>query len=101
MGEEPFSACVLNEDGRPAAPCGSGTNARAMVYKWLPPESSVLEIGARYGGVSCAIAHKQRQSGQVVAVEPDPVVWQALANNLATYGCNVKVVQGVVGKEDV
>merc|ERR1740129_1033371 len=72
-----------------------------MIRSWIPPESSVLEIGARYGSTSCTIAERQNQSGKVVAVEPDYVVWGALEKNLENFKCNVTLVKGVVGTKDV
>lgn len=101
FSKESSTPCVLNEHGQPAEPCHIEYNSRDMIRRWLPPGATVLEVGARYGSVSCVIATMQHQSGKVVAVEADPTVWNALDNNLKTYGCNVNVVKGVVGTTPV
>ena len=41
----------------------------------LHPTDVVLEIGARYGTVSCAVALAQNNSGRLITVEADPDVW--------------------------
>jgi len=101
FSKEETSPCVLNELGQPAWPCHIESNSRDFVRKWLPADATVLEVGARYGSVSCVIATMQHQSGKVVSVESDPAVWDALDKNLKTYGCNVKVLKGVVGTTPV
>mmetsp|Transcript_6122 Transcript_6122/g.10970 ORF Transcript_6122/g.10970 Transcript_6122/m.10970 type:complete len:350 (-) Transcript_6122:90-1139(-) len=93
--------CMLNEFGKPAEPCTIEKNSMEMVNKYIQSSAVVLEVGARYGGVSCAIAKKQSNSGNLVAVEPDPKVWEALAGNIARHSCNVNVLRGVVGTQDV
>lgn len=101
FSREETTPCVLNQFGQPAWPCHIETNSRDFVRKWLPVDATVLEVGARYGSVSCVIATMQHQSGKVVAVESDSAVWAALDKNLQTYGCNVKVLKGVVGTTPV
>lgn len=101
FSKESSTPCVLNEHGQEAWPCHIEYNSRASVRKWLPSNATVLEIGARYGSVSCVIASMQHQSGQVVSVEADPTVWEALDKNLKTYACNVNVLKGVVGTTPV
>ena len=41
----------------------------------------VLELGARYGTVSCTINKKLNYSSNQVSVEPDARVWEALETN--------------------
>lgn len=101
FSKENSTPCMLNEHGQEAWPCHIEYNSRAFVRKWLPSNASVLEIGARYGSVSCVIAGMQHQSGKVVAVEADPTVWDALDKNLKRYACNVNVLKGVVGTTPV
>jgi FkbM family methyltransferase len=93
--------CMLNEFGEPAEPCDIETNSTRTAQKWIPPKSTVLEIGARYGRVSCAIAEAQNQSGLVLSVEPDYVVLRALEGNVARHKCNVRVLYGVIGTTSV
>eukprot|EP01040_Poterioochromonas_malhamensis_P012998 gene12998-14251_t len=44
-----------------------------FVYKYVRSSDVVLELGARYGTTTCAIACTLKNSGKVVAVEPDHV----------------------------
>mmetsp|Transcript_101132 Transcript_101132/g.184592 ORF Transcript_101132/g.184592 Transcript_101132/m.184592 type:complete len:269 (+) Transcript_101132:2-808(+) len=105
FSNEQTTPCMEDEHGqqfdRQHASCTIESNSRNMVRQWLSPNATVLEVGARYGSVACVIAAMQHQSGKVVAVEPDPVVWAALDKNLQTHSCNVKVLKGVVGTTPV
>jgi len=96
FSKESSTPCVLNERGMDSY-CHIETNSRDMVRKWLPSHATVLEVGARYGSVSCVIAAMQKQSGKVVSVEPDFKIWDTLDNNLKKYACQVNVLKGVVG----
>ena len=56
------------------------------------PNSKVLELGARYGSVTCKIAESVG-SGVIVAVEPNSLLWEALEKNLASNKCEAKVIK--------
>ena len=49
-----------------------------IVEKLIKEDCIVLELGARYGTVSCRINWKLKDSKNQVSVEPDPLVWDAL-----------------------
>eukprot|EP00746_Dinoflagellata_sp_MGD_P164723 gnl/MRDRNA2_/MRDRNA2_93537_c0_seq1.p1 gnl/MRDRNA2_/MRDRNA2_93537_c0~~gnl/MRDRNA2_/MRDRNA2_93537_c0_seq1.p1 ORF type:complete len:278 (+),score=53.40 gnl/MRDRNA2_/MRDRNA2_93537_c0_seq1:75-908(+) len=91
-----YPCTFLNEHGK-SARCDIEANSGTMVQKWIQPTSVVLEVGARYGTVSCAISERLLQSGKMVAVEPDGRVWNALESNRVKHNCNFGVLQGVVG----
>ena len=42
-------------------------------------------IYARYGTTTCAVAAMQNNSGNILAVEPDHVVWAAAEVSIAIY----------------
>jgi len=67
----------------------------------ITPQDVVLEVGARYGTTSCAVAKSQGNSGNLIAVEADPSVWSVLQYNLATHSCNAHLVLGVMGEKDL
>ena len=46
-----------------------------LAIELLHPTDVVLEIGGRYGTVSCAVALAQNNSGQLITIEADPDVW--------------------------
>lgn len=81
--------------------CDMEIPSRMMVARWLPEASTTLEVGARYGSNSCAIAAKQKQSGRVVAVDADRRVWDSLEKNRLSHKCNFHTVHGVIGRQDV
>lgn len=83
-----------------ASPCDIEVHSRAGVAKWLPAKSSVLEVGARHGSNSCAIAAKQNNSGKLVSLDADQDAWESLEKNRLTHGCNFNIVHGLLGKAD-
>jgi FkbM family methyltransferase len=72
---------------------------QVLAKKYINPTSCVLELGARYGSVSCTINKKLLNKHYQVSVEPDPLVWEALHKNLKLNNCaRVNVHRGIVGK---
>ena len=73
--------------------CGASINTHTnewheqiLALQHVQPHHRVLELGARYGTVSCALQYNR--PARHVAVEPDARVWAALAANLAANdGC--------------
>jgi len=54
---------------------------RFLIRTYLPKNACVLELGARYGTVSCVISEVLEDPTKHVAVEPDPSVIEALTKN--------------------
>ena len=50
--------------------------------QYIHPDDKVLELGARYGGVSITINKILNDKTKHVAVEPDPIVWEALERSV-------------------
>ena len=48
---------------------------------YILPDDVVLELGGRYGSVSCIINSKLNNKTNEVVVEPDQRVWDALEKN--------------------
>ena len=70
-----------------------------LANHYIEGEDVVLELGARYGSVSCTInANLNCKTNQVV-VEPDDRVWAALARNKAANGCGFHIVEGFVSSK--
>lgn len=95
--EKQQQACsFLNESFAPSISCTleKPTAADAMAY--VRPGSTILEIGARYGSVSCTLAALTENSGRVVSVEPDSTVWPVLTANLASHRCSIRLLQGAI-----
>jgi precorrin-6B methylase 2 len=56
-------------------------NEQNQAKKYIEENDIVLELGARYGSVSCTINCKLSNKNNQVVVEPDQRVWEALEKN--------------------
>lgn len=72
-----------------------------LASRFIEPNDVVLELGARYGSVSCVINKKLYDGTKHVAVEPDSRVWEALEYNKKYHNCSFQIVKGVISKEDL
>jgi len=86
----------INETGGPVHRQGCLQRKASLVMDHVPVGAKVLEMGARFGVVTCAIARKVGPKGQVIAVEPDKRVWPALEHNLKHFCPQVKLIKGAV-----
>ena len=77
------------------------TALHEAVRRVVTRADTVLEIGARYGTTSCQVAAAQNNSGRLISVEPDPVVWVAAEFNKLTHNCAGYSLLGVLGGRDV
>jgi FkbM family methyltransferase len=59
----------------------------------------VLELGARYGSVSCVINSKLNNKNNQVVVEPDDRVWDALEKNKKRNNCEFNIVKGFISNK--
>ncbi len=69
---------------------------REDVATYLDPDAKVLEIGARFGTVSCTINAKLNVKTNQVSLEPDSEVWEVLRNNRAATGSRFHIVTGTL-----
>jgi len=67
--------------------------------KYIEPDSKVLELGARYGSVSCVINSKLTNKNNQVSVEPDSKVWDALEKNMKNNSTNFNIVKGFISSK--
>ena len=82
-------------------PCAIERPEHLLVQRHVDPDSTgVLELGGRYGTTTCELARKLRNSGKVVAVEPDSSVWPFWQGNMESHHCRANLVKGVVGNKD-
>ena len=61
-------------------------------YTYIDEKDIVLELGGRYGTVSCMIAYKQKNNGNLVVIEPDVDIVGALIKNKERNGAKFTVV---------
>jgi len=67
-----------------------------LAKKWIPANASVMEFGARFGTTTCEISKKLENSGRMVTIEPDPMVWGYLENNVKQHNCHSHVLRGAI-----
>jgi FkbM family methyltransferase len=67
-----------------------------LVKQYIEPDDVVLELGARYGTVSCAINKNLNNPFNQVSVEPDDRVWKALEDNRTINDCKFHIVKGFI-----
>merc|ERR1711892_847081 len=64
--------------------------------EFIKEGDTVLEVGGRYGTVTCSLASSLGNSGNLATVEADPDVWWVLQHNLASHSCKAHLVLGVM-----
>ena len=72
---------------------------QTLCYIYINPNDTVLELGARYGTVSCIINRKLNNKKNQIVVEPDMRVWDALIQNRMRNNCEFSIVQGFISKK--
>lgn len=70
-----------------------------MANMYIQPDDYVLELGARYGGVSCTINQKLSNKKNQVVVEPDSRVWDALETNRKNNKCEFEIIKGTISQK--
>ena len=70
-----------------------------LAEEYIQADSVVLELGARYGSVSCVINKKLNDKTRQVVVEPDERVWDALEANKKRNGCEFHIIKGFVSNK--
>ncbi len=80
---------------------GIERDEQLLARKWVPADAKVLELGARYGTVSCNISARLDDPTRHIAVEPDPRVIDALQSNKATHNASFNIYKGVVSRKPV
>jgi hypothetical protein len=70
-----------------------------LARRYINSTDVVLELGARYGSVSCIINSKLACKTNQVVVEPDERVWGALERNKAVNHCEFHIVKGFISSK--
>lgn len=74
-------------------------NEQDIANKYIEKDDVVLELGARYGSVSCIINSKLANKNNQVSVEPDWRVWDALEKNKISNNCGFNIIKGFIGNK--
>ena len=70
-----------------------------LANHYIMEDDIVLELGARYGSVSCVINSKLKNKYNQVVVEPDDRVWNALEKNRDNNNCAFNIVKGFISNK--
>jgi FkbM family methyltransferase len=70
-----------------------------LANEYILENDVVLELGARFGSVSCIINSKLHNKQNQVVVEPDDRVWDALEMNKLRNGCDFNIVKGFISRK--
>lgn len=74
--------------------------SRILCRKYIHVDDNVLELGARYGSVSCYVNTLLTDPAkQYVVVEPDPAVKDCLLSNRDSNNCTFNIINGVISKD--
>jgi FkbM family methyltransferase len=86
----------VDKHGNPVDICLFERTEQYIANTFIEPDNVVLELGARYGTVSCVINKRLSNPLNQVSVEPDKNVWHALQKNRERNGCSFHILQGFI-----
>lgn len=72
---------------------------QGLARKYIQEGDVVLELGARYGSVSCIINSNLKVKTNQVVVEPDERVWGALERNREANHCEFHILKGFISRK--
>jgi FkbM family methyltransferase len=72
---------------------------QSLANMYILGDDTVLELGARYGSVSCIINSKLNNKNNQIVVEPDERVWDALEKNKSSNNCEFNIVKGFISNK--
>jgi FkbM family methyltransferase len=75
------------------------TTEQDLAKKYIQENDVILELGARYGSVSCVVNKKLKNKKNHIVVEPDNRVWCALEKNRNFNNCEFHIVKGFISKK--
>lgn len=72
-----------------------------LAKAYVKPDDIVLELGARYGSVSCIVNNILNIKTNHVVVEPDDTVWSALSYNKKNNNSHFHIIEGIIGNKSL
>jgi len=90
---------ILDENFREVDTLNNERFEQILVSNWIEKNDCVLEIGARYGSVSCIINSKLKNKKNQVVIEPDERVWKALEFNKNVNNCHFTIIKGFLSRK--
>ena len=95
----PPSLTLYDENGNQIKSTDAEYPEQCLSHTFVDPSACVLELGARYGSVSCIINKKLQVKSNQISVEPDSNVWNALERNILLNECFVTLHKGFVSRK--
>ena len=96
-----YNLNYVNEKNEPINNLNEEINEQLLAEKYINPDDVVLELGARYGTVSCIISKKLNNKNNLISVEPDSSIWNTLEKNLSTNNCHSNIVKGFISNKSL
>lgn len=90
---------IFDEYGNRVNTDTSENPEQVLAKTYINPYATVLELGARYGSVSCTINKKIVNKQNQVSVEPDESVWDVLEKNIHVNKCSIRLHKGIISKK--
>lgn len=87
---------IENEKGQAISIQSIEVSEQKLVKQYIKHTDCVLELGARYGLISCLINQMLDVKTNQVSVEPDERVWDALEKNKLYNQCDFWIVKGTI-----
>lgn len=88
----------VDEFGKPVNIETVEVEEQQQTQEFITQDCIVLELGARYGTVSCIINKKLSNPLNQVSVEPDQAVWNCLERNRDVNGCSFGILKGAISR---
>lgn len=90
---------IVNEHGIPVDYSTYETREVALAKQYVKSTDRVLELGARYGGVSVTTNKILDDKYSHYVVEPDSRVWLALYKNKVNNNCHFNIIKGTISNK--
>jgi len=90
---------ILDERGKSINTDVIEASEQRLVKQFVGEDDVVLELGARYGSVSCTINEILKNKRNQVSVEPDYRIWSSLEKNRDSNGCEFEIIPGFVSRQ--
>lgn len=87
---------IVDEYGKPINTTELEYMEQVLADKFILPDDKVLELGGRYGSVSCVINSKLTNRKNQVVIEPDFRVWDSLERNKIVNNCEFNIIKGFI-----
>jgi FkbM family methyltransferase len=97
---ERFDIIIYNENNVISPHWEYERDEQLIVAKYIDKKDVVLELGARYGSVSCIINKIIENKSNQVSVEPDPSVWDVLEKNMILNKCSFHIYKGIISNKN-